>query len=135
VLGVYVAFVEVFDIGELRPQSTLDDDVFDTPLLIALTAVLALIAAPITEETFFRGFLFAGLRKRWGLGAGAIASGLLFALLHFDLGSIIPFSLIGIVLALAYALSGSLWVSIATHFLFNFVSFVATLAMQNGGGT
>lgn len=134
-LGAYVGIVSAFDIEQLQPNSTLDEDAFDAPYLVALAGILALVAAPLAEETFFRGFLFVGLRKRWGTAFAAGASGLLFGLLHFDTGSIIPFSLIGIALAIAYTISGSLWITIATHFLFNFVSFIATLAMQNGGGT
>jgi membrane protease YdiL (CAAX protease family) len=133
VLGVYLAIVGLIEIESLEPQSTLEEDVFDTPALVALAGILALIAAPLAEETFFRGFLFAGLRKRLGIVISALASGALFGLVHFDPGSIVPFSLIGAVLALAYAFTGSLWISITAHFLFNFVSFVATLAMQNGG--
>ncbi len=135
VLAVYLALVSLLDIERLQPESTLEDDIFDTPVLVVLAGVLALVAAPLSEETFFRGFLFAGLKKRWGIAISALISGVLFGLLHFDPGSIVPFSLIGVVLALAYAFTGSLWISIMAHFLFNFVSFVATLAMQNGGGT
>lgn len=134
VLGLYVGIVQAAGVEPLQPQSTLGEDAFQAPLAIALAGALALVAAPIAEETFFRGFLFAGLRQRWGLAAAALVSGLLFGLLHFDLGSIIPFSLIGIVLSLTYALSGSLWVTISSHFLFNLVSFLATLALRAGGG-
>ncbi|MFQ5879732.1 MAG: lysostaphin resistance A-like protein [Dehalococcoidia bacterium] len=134
VLGVYLGIVQAAGAEGLQPQSTLDDDIFDTPLVIGLAATLALVAAPIAEETFFRGFLFAGLRYRWGLVMAALVSGLLFGLLHFDAGSIIPFSLIGIVLALAYTVSGSIWVTIASHFLFNLVSFLAAIAVSGGGG-
>jgi membrane protease YdiL (CAAX protease family) len=133
VLAIYLAIVGLIDADRLQPQSTLEDDLFDTPALVVLAGILALIAAPLAEETFFRGFLFAGLRKRLGIAVSALVSGVLFGLLHFDPGSIVPFSLIGAVLALAYAFTGSLWISIVAHFLFNFVSFVATLAMQNGG--
>lgn len=133
VLGVYVAIVNGLGVSALEPKSTIDEDVFDTRSVVALAGIVALLAAPLAEETFFRGFLFAGLRRRLGLLAAALVSGTLFGLAHADPGSIIPFSLIGAILALAYAVSGSLWVTIATHFLFNMVSFVAALA-TNGGG-
>jgi len=132
-LGVYFLIVELTGLGELVPESTLPEDFFDNPAIVPLVGVLAILAAPIAEETFFRGFLFAGLRVRWGTFWAALASGLLFAALHFSLGSIVPFTVIGMLLAWAYAFSGSLWTAIGAHFAFNAVSF--GVAVATGGGS
>jgi membrane protease YdiL (CAAX protease family) len=105
----------------------------DDPLIMALIGLLAVVVAPVTEETFFRGFMFSALRKRWGFIVAAVASGLLFALAHTDFGSIIPFTVIGVFLAAIYTYTGSLWVSIASHLLFNFISFLAA-AITGGAG-
>jgi membrane protease YdiL (CAAX protease family) len=133
VLGVYVAIIELSGLGDLTPQSTLPEDVFDSPFTLPLAGVLALLAAPLAEETFFRGFLFPGLRNRLGTLRAALASSLLFALLHFNVGSIIPFTAIGMLLAWAYVVSGSLWMAIGAHFAFNAISFIITITA--GGGT
>jgi len=133
VLGVYVAIMELSGLSDLTPQSTLPEDVFDNPFALPLAGVLALLAAPLAEETFFRGFLFPGLRNRWGTMRAALASSLLFALLHFNVGSIVPFTVIGMLLAWAYLVSGSLWMAISAHFAFNAISFLITVAA--GGGT
>jgi len=132
-LGVYFLIVEMTGLGELVPESTLPEDFFDNPAVVPLVGVLAVLAAPIAEETFFRGFLFAGLRVRWGAFWAALASGLLFAALHFSLGSIVPFTVIGMLLAWAYVYSGSLWTAIGAHFAFNAVSF--GMAVATGGGS
>jgi membrane protease YdiL (CAAX protease family) len=132
-LGVYFLIVELAGLGELVPESTLPEDFFDNPAIIPLVGVLAIVAAPIAEETFFRGFLFPGLRVRWGTFWAALASGLLFAALHFSLGSIVPFTVIGMLLAWAYVFSGSLWPAIGAHFVFNSVSF--GVAVATGGGS
>jgi hypothetical protein len=124
--------VELVGLGELVPQ-TVPEDFFDSPAILPLVGVLAIFAAPIAEETFFRGFLFAGLRARWGTLSGALASGLLFALLHFNVGSIVPFTVIGMLLAWAYVFSGSLWTAIGAHFAFNAIGFVA--GVVSGGGS
>lgn len=50
---------------------------------VAVTAVYAVVIAPIHEELFFRGVLFRGVRDRYGLGAGLLASGFGFALIHY----------------------------------------------------
>lgn len=133
VLLVYVAIVEALGFDQAIPESTLPEDTMDDPLIMALIGLLAVVVAPVTEETFFRGFMFSALRKRWGFIVAAVASGLLFALAHTDFGSIIPFTVIGVFLAAIYTYTGSLWVSIASHLLFNFISFLAA-AITGGAG-
>jgi len=131
-LGVYLLIVELVGLGDLVPESTLPEEFFDNPAMVALVGVLAVLVAPIAEETFFRGFLFPALRVRWGTFWAALASGLVFAALHFNLGSLVPFTVIGMLLAWAYVFSGSLWVAIGAHFIFNSVSF--GIAVATGGG-
>jgi membrane protease YdiL (CAAX protease family) len=75
------------------------------------------------EETFFRGFLFGGLRGRWGFFAAALASGLLFAVAHIDPLVFIPFTAVGMIFAWGYVYSGSLLASVIAHLLFNSISF------------
>ena len=133
VLGVYVGIMELVGLTDLTPQSTLPEDVFKSPFTLPLAGVLALLAAPLAEETFFRGFLFPGLRNRWGTLRASLASSLFFALLHFNVGSIIPFTVIGLLLTWAYVVSGSLWMAIGAHFAFNAISFLITVV--GGGGT
>jgi membrane protease YdiL (CAAX protease family) len=57
------------------------------PLLAELTSpwfflLGAVLVAPLVEEIFFRGFLFAGLRGRYGWPKAAVISATLFALVH-----------------------------------------------------
>jgi len=130
VLGAYVAIVKLAGLGDLVPESTLPEDVYDNAFTLPLAGVLALLAAPVAEETFFRGFLFPGLRNRWGTMRAALASSLFFAVVHFNVGSIIPFTIIGMLLVWAYVASGSLWMSIAAHFAFNAMSFLDTVVRR-----
>ena len=132
-LGVYLLIVELSGLGKMVPQSTVPEDFFESAVALPLVALLAIAAAPIAEETFFRGFLFPALRMRWGTFWAALASGLVFAALHFSLGSLVPFTIIGMLLAWAYVFSGSLWAPIAAHFLFNAVSFI--VGVVAGGGS
>ena len=132
-LGVYLLIVELSGLGKMVPQSTVPEDFFESAVALPLVALLAIVAAPIAEETFFRGFLFPALRMRWGTFWAALASGLVFAALHFSLGSLVPFTIIGMLLAWAYVFSGSLWAPIAAHFLFNAVSFI--VGVVAGGGS
>ncbi len=109
-------------------EGNLSDELFDSALLVVLLGILSLGLAPIMEETFFRGFLFGGLRGRWGLLGAAFASGLLFALAHFTGQSSLPLlpaiGMIGMLFAWGYYYTGSLFAPIGAHFLFNLVAFI-----------
>ncbi len=134
VVGAFVA-VEVYAViadaiggSNFLPQSNLKEDVLNQTAFIVLAGVLALILAPFMEETFFRGFVFGGLRKRFSFFTAALISGFLFSLAHGQPTTLIPFTFVGMLFAAGYAYTGSIWTTISAHFLFNLVSFIATLA-------
>jgi membrane protease YdiL (CAAX protease family) len=114
------------DAAGVEPESNVSDPGGNVPRIIVL-AVLALGFAPFIEEVVFRGFVFGGLRGRWGMGAAALASALLWSLAHFQDSSTLPLlpgiALIGILFAGAYYYTGSLTASITAHFAFNALSF------------
>ena len=82
------------------------------------------------EETFFRGFVFGGLSKRFSFLGAALISGFLFAIAHMDPTLLIPFTAVGMIFAAGYAYTGSLWTTIAAHFTFNLISLTITLATR-----
>ena len=73
--------------------------------------------APAGEELYFRGLIYRWLRDQWGPASAAPLSALLFAGAHFyyPLPHMLLVALLGLVLAIAYERSGSLWVSIGIH--------------------
>jgi membrane protease YdiL (CAAX protease family) len=83
---------------------------------------MAIFAAPVYEELLFRGIVFPYLIKRVGLTKGIVVISLLFALIHFHLPSVVPLALLSAALCLAYWRTGSLWVSIGMHMIFNAVT-------------
>ncbi|MFT4035490.1 MAG: type II CAAX endopeptidase family protein [Patulibacter sp.] len=96
-------------------------------------ALLYAVAAPVAEELLFRGVVFAslrdGLRSRFGRGPAvalaALISGSIFGAAHIGGGqdSFIPVLLaLGVLLALAYEWSGTLYVPIAIHSVNNAVA-------------
>jgi hypothetical protein len=91
------------------------------PLLWAAVVV----ASPLFEELFFRGFLIAGLR-RGSLGdAGAIVlTSVVWASIHIQYGlyEITTIFIFGLVLGRARIGSRSLWVPIAMHMTANLVA-------------
>ncbi len=126
-VGVYVLVVEALGIDALVPASTVPAAVTRDGATMALAAVVAAVAAPFAEETFFRGFVFTGL-LRWGFWPAAAVSAALFTLAHLDVGSMIPFFVIGLALAWLYWSRASLWESVAFHAMFNTVSLVLLYA-------
>jgi membrane protease YdiL (CAAX protease family) len=95
---------------------------------LAMLGVTVTCLAPLCEELFFRAFVFLAIRGRTGLLAAAVLSGLAFALFHVNLSVLIPFALIGVLLAWAMEASGSLWTSIVAHALVNLLAFVVSVA-------
>ena len=90
--------------------------------LRAYLIALGTLVAPVAEEVLFRGIALPLLAKRFGAGAAVLLTALVFASLHFNAASFGPLLLLGLVLALAYVYSGSLWTPIALHSLFNGVN-------------
>lgn len=96
-----------------------------------LTAFLALVLAPITEELFYRGIFYRSLRDRHGVLIGAVVSAVLFGASHVVdapwrdvvfLQTLMVFT--GIGLALIYERRANLVADIAAHVAFNVIGIV-----------
>lgn len=84
--------------------------------------VIAGALMPFAEELLFRGILYPWLRARWGVPVACVVSAALFSMLHGIPWLIPAIFALGIVLALLYERSGSLWAPILAHGLYNGVS-------------
>jgi membrane protease YdiL (CAAX protease family) len=85
------------------------------PGLLLLALLVTSVAAPITEEVFFRGMLYRYLRQAWPVWAAASVSAVIFGLLHFFPVLLPVFIFWGILLALVYERTGSLTNAILLH--------------------
>jgi CAAX protease family protein len=96
---------------------------------LSLLGPIVIIAAPLGEELFFRGFLYQGLRRRFSVWTAAVFSGIFFGLVHFGGVAfllIVPsLTAVGIGLALVFERRRSLLASMAAHAVFNVVGYVA----------
>jgi hypothetical protein len=96
-----------------------------------LLLVGGIVVAPVVEELFFRGFVFAGLRERYGWRRAALLSAGLFAVIHLQPLAVIPIFVLGTVFAYLYHRSGSIWPAVIMHVLTNGVGLgAAYLASQ-----
>lgn len=85
----------------------------------ALLLLLTGIAVPIAEELIFRGFLYNFLKERWGVWPGVVISSLIFGIIHADFAVGFTAFMLGILLAVLYEYSHSLWTSILVHAINN----------------
>ncbi len=122
-LAVVWLYFAVLAVLGVEPGGNIPEEAFDSVPLVVLVGVLSLAVAPFMEETFFRGFLFGGLRGRWGVFWAALGTGFLFSLAHIDPLLFIPFTAVGMLFAWGYVYSGSLLASVIAHLLFNGLSF------------
>ncbi len=114
-------------------------------------AALAVIVAPILEELVFRmGLfnLFLRLRRKLvspGLpnGSGgraafplfsALASGAIFAAVHFHAATFVPLWFLGVAFAWLYWKGGTIRSPMLCHFLFNAVNLTLCLVLARCGG-
>lgn len=102
-------------------QLVIDDG---SPALMMLIGLGAVVLAPLAEEIVFRGFLFRNLRDSLGKGFAMLLSGFAFAAVHFEPTLLLPLTALGVALALLYEWSGTLYVPIAVHALWNLVALV-----------
>ncbi|MSP22041.1 MAG: CPBP family intramembrane metalloprotease [Dehalococcoidia bacterium] len=116
------------DVSRFSGGNTVPLDPSDGSAVLLLLAVAVVGMAPLCEELFFRAMLFRGLRGYWSLTPALLASGLLFGLFHFNIGVLLPFTLIGVVFAWSNEQSGSIYTSIAAHGAVNSLSFLLTAA-------
>ncbi len=111
---VYAATVALIDFDILSPPDIPSDRAFPGPAAVFTFQALAVVT-PVVEEVFFRGFVFAGLVPRLGVGWAAVVSSVVFSLFHVDVGVFIPIFVTGLLLAWLYHRTGSLWPCMLAH--------------------
>ena len=93
-----------------------------SPVYVIWVLAVAMAGGPISEELFFRGWLWMGLAHWWSIRTTAVATGLLWLLAHASDGGpwrviiLVPTALL---VTAARALGGSVRASIMVHFAGN----------------
>jgi uncharacterized protein len=133
-LFIVFAYGIILSIAGVKPNTDLPDAVYNHFLPLSIALVLTVLIAPVIEETFFRGFVFGGLMRRWGPVWGALGSGLLFGIAHLGNAGyfyvVPPIIGIGVLFAWSYRYSRSIFPSMAAHFLFNLIQMIGVLATR-----
>ena len=112
--SIYSGIVEWLDLDQFATPDVDSDIFFDGPAVLLTFQALAFIT-PISEELFFRGFIFRGLLPKMGPWGAIAASALVFSGFHLSLGVLVPIFITGFLLAWLYWRTGSLWAAIGAH--------------------
>lgn len=92
--------------------------------------ILGAVLAPFSEELFYRGMLYPVFRRYLGPIWGAMGSGLIFGLAHWDLWRTIPLAIGGALLCYMYEKTGSILVTTLAHGVWNgMMSFLVYFAL------
>lgn len=121
-IGIISAIAFIISLTRYSPPKQLVVDLFlretNTPFLL-YTGLFAAVAGPIVEEIFFRGFLYAAIKRYIGIFPAALISAGSFALLHTHLVGFLPILALGILLAYLYEKTGTLVSSVTVHIVHN----------------
>lgn len=118
---LYLAFTIFYSLVITEPKQK---DIAESFGPTVVQVLLIVIAAPIAEETCFRGMLFGGLREKLPRLAAALITGLIFGGLHALTGvtAVPPLIVFGFLLALLYERTGSIVPGILLHMLNNSIA-------------
>lgn len=88
---------------------------------VVLLLLLVSVLAPVSEEMFFRGFIYPVLRFRFSIVGGIVISACLFGAMHLDLVRFLPLALGGACLTLFCEKSASIYPAMIAHSMWNTV--------------
>ncbi len=90
--------------------------------------VQAVFLAPVQEELIFRGYLYGVAKRYLGPAGGIVLVSFLFAAIHQHAPSFAGLFVLAVCLTLAYEWSGSIFVPMTMHAMFNSLTVINLLA-------
>ncbi|MCH7959281.1 MAG: CPBP family intramembrane metalloprotease [Candidatus Hydrogenedentes bacterium] len=119
-------YAYVFDVADSSAIEFMTR-VRDTAVYPVLLFIAIVLCAPVSEEIFFRGFMFKGFQNsRLGTSGAIVFTAVLWAAIHvqYELYLLIVIFGFGIILGLARQRTGSLFTTIVLHMLWNLAATV-----------
>jgi membrane protease YdiL (CAAX protease family) len=109
--------------GLNQPDPTLQsltEATLESPSAWLLVVALAVVAAPVCEELFFRGVVLRSLRlRRWSFASAMLFTSALFAAIHLKVAGFLLLFTVAVVLALLAERFTSLFPAVLFHALYN----------------
>src|SRR3984893_18193516 len=102
-----------------------------------LLMAMAVLVAPLVEETVFRGYLYPLFAKSFGIVPGILLTGVLFGLMHgsqlgWTWGVVALLILVGVIFTFARAYTGTVLASFLLHLGYNSMIAVTTIVGTHG---
>lgn len=107
---------------------------YETAYFLPLLWIALIVAAPLSEELFFRGFLFEGIRyTRLGPVGAVLLTSLLWAVIHlqYSLYEVSTVFVLGLMLGVARLKTRSIYTAIAMHSLVNLLATVEVVVYMH----
>ncbi|MPW27111.1 CPBP family intramembrane metalloprotease [Alkalibaculum sp. M08DMB] len=114
--------------GTIDPSEVTTQVIEMVPNLFTFFIAVAIIPV-FLEEVIIRGIIL-NYFKNTNIWQAAVITGLLFGMMHVDLGQFGYTTVLGIIMAAIVIITGSLWGSILFHFLNNFLTFIFIVILQ-----
>lgn len=120
-----------------QPKNVPIEELFRYKNTAILFMAMAVLVAPLVEETVFRGYLYPLLAKSFGVATGVIVTGVLFGLMHgaqlgWTWGLVSVLIVVGIIFTFVRARTGSVFASFLLHLGYNSMIAVVTILGTQG---
>jgi len=132
-VAIIVQYILKLPIENPQISFLLPEDISVIGMLIM--SILVGIVVPFAEELFFRGILYQWLRGRFGVWLGILGSSLLFGIVHGDIAVASAAFVLGVLLAVVFERSRSLWPCVFIHSINNGVKILFLYSAFNLSGT
>lgn len=124
VTGILVAIIQNITNTPVEAPQQIPLEHAPSAALLVIIGIGTVVCAPIAEETFFRGFVFQGLRKWMRAVPAIMTSAVFFSVVHLIPLILLPIFVLGVLLAGLLERRGSIVPAIVAHATFNTVGFV-----------
>ncbi len=119
------------------PEDVPIEELFHYKNTAILFMAMAVLVAPLVEETVFRGYLYPLFAKTFGVASSVILTGILFGLMHgaqlgWTWGLVLVLVAVGVIFTFVRARTGSVYASFLLHLGYN--SMIAALTILGPGG-
>ena len=125
---LYLPILEIFEDLDVEAPARELTEMAEASPEVAMLVFMTVIAAPLTEEIFFRGLLQGALRDRFGPVRAVVISSLAFAVVHFQVVQFPALLVIGVVHALLVLATRRLGPALWSHVAFNAATVVVLLS-------
>lgn len=101
-------------------------------LPISIVGFVSIVLAPIGEEIMIRGYIYGYLKNKFGSVIGNILQAFIFAFLHYNIFRVNIIAVcmsfvVGLLMGFLYEKSGSLYPSMISHGIINYLVIIATV--------